>query len=707
MRNTILLLGFLFVGCVGAMAQNKTLGVGTATPNPNAALHVESPTNNQGFIMPRLTTTQRLSMALTPSDMGLMVYDITRTSVYTWDGTTWSEVGDIAYPIADTVSIIPPNGAALAILYANSTVGNFGVANFQNQNPNNGFSPLFVTTNSNTNGATDMLIQNPNNINDVVGATTNGKGTAGRFTVNNTNNRFAAIYATTNGQMGMADSSAAILGETSTAFSGVTGKATGPNGSNGVTGISSSSDPFSFSVLGSATGGGIGGGFFINNPANTSNALESSTNGLGGAAKFKVTNAASVMPALWAETNSNQPLSTPVYGLNTGTGDAAGVFRINNAGSNKHAVFAETNGSGATVQGLNLGTGNGAYFRKNGSNGGSSAVWGDNFGNDGYAGIFQNISATNPKAALFAESVGTGPSIWANKTDAESGPSFEATHSGTGEGSAGSFQIINASSTSSALDVTTNGTGAGIMAENTGTGNGFAGLFRVTAASNTYPAIQATSKGTGSALRAFYGVGDGSGPGVDVFMHNTSSAAHGVIVDQQGTGDGGNFNINRTSNSNSALRAQTNSTSNGTAIWADNTGVGDAIFARANSGSGGNFQNTNASNTASVMFASTNAPNGHAIGAINSGQGSAFTIFQGGMSISTFEVTTATIATRAAAYRITNGGTTFTISFPTSTGDMYMVYNDTGSTVTFEGVSIPAGTGKVVINFNSGSFRGL
>jgi hypothetical protein len=93
---------------------------------------------------------------------------------------------------------------------------------------------------------------------------------------------------------------------------------------------------------------------------------------------------------------------------------------------------------------------------------------------------------------------------------------------------------------------------------------------------------------------------------------------------------------------------------------------------------------------------------------MNTANGSAFSIFQGGMKISTFEVTTGTtIATRAAAYRITGGGPAYTISFPTATGDMYMVYNDTGAGITFEGVAIPSGTGKIVINFNSGSFRGL
>ena len=96
------------------------------------------------------------------------------------------------------------------------------------------------------------------------------------------------------------------------------------------------------------------------------------------------------------------------------------------------------------------------------------------------------------------------------------------------------------------------------------------------------------------------------------------------------------------------------------------------------------------------------------MGAMNTANGSAFSIFQGGMKLSTFEVTTGTtIATRAAAYRITGGGPAYTISFPSGTGDIYMVYNDTAGAITFEGVSIPSGTGKIVINFNSGSFRGL
>jgi hypothetical protein len=88
MKNHVLVVGFLLsISFIGALqAQNKTLGVGVASPNPNAALHVESPTSNQGFIMPRMTTAQRTNSgfvsALSSPDIGLMVFDIDLVRVF-------------------------------------------------------------------------------------------------------------------------------------------------------------------------------------------------------------------------------------------------------------------------------------------------------------------------------------------------------------------------------------------------------------------------------------------------------------------------------------------------------------------------------------------------------------------------------------------------------------------------------------------------
>lgn len=538
MKKSFLLFSFLIAGVVG-FAQNKTLGVGVATPNPNAALHVESPTNNQGFIMPRLTTAQRLAMSLSASDIGLMVYDTDLLGVYTWEGAQWDEDQSVSATITSTT------------------------------------------------------------------------GNAGYFAINNAGNTGAALYATTNGVGG--PTSAAIIGETASAFSAITGIASGPNGSNAVSGMTSCADPFSFGVYGNATGGGVGGMFQINNAASTNFALQAETNGTGGAAKFKVTNAASVTPALWAETNSNQALSAPIYGLNTGTGDAAGVFRINNAASAFEGVFAETNGTGTAVLGNQTGTGragsfqilnasntqialratttgtgkaghfqisntsavdNAALYATTNSTGtNSAAIRAEHNGGFGYSGLFQNINPANNTASLFASTASNGPAFHADTN--QGGDAIEAIVFGTGTGSAGLFEISNVANTSSALRAETSGSGAAIYALNTGTANGFAGSFENTQASNTYPAVQAKARGTGSAIRAIQPAAEGTGPGIDVHMLNPTSNGAGVMVQDQGLGDAGNFTINNGSNTSAVLRATTNGT--GTAIFANHTGASGNI----------------------------------------------------------------------------------------------------------------------------------
>lgn len=61
----------LIFGLNAAYAQNN-VGIGTATPNPNAVLEMQS--TSQGVLVPRMTTAQRNAIAA-PTE-GLMVYDI-------------------------------------------------------------------------------------------------------------------------------------------------------------------------------------------------------------------------------------------------------------------------------------------------------------------------------------------------------------------------------------------------------------------------------------------------------------------------------------------------------------------------------------------------------------------------------------------------------------------------------------------------------
>ena len=43
-----------------------------------------------GFILPKVSSINRLALTLTTSDAGLQVYDTTTGSVYVWDGTAWT-----------------------------------------------------------------------------------------------------------------------------------------------------------------------------------------------------------------------------------------------------------------------------------------------------------------------------------------------------------------------------------------------------------------------------------------------------------------------------------------------------------------------------------------------------------------------------------------------------------------------------------------
>lgn len=55
--------------------------------HPSAVLALKSPTNNQGFLLPRLTTVQR--KAITNPAAGLLVFDLTENRLYLFDGQNW------------------------------------------------------------------------------------------------------------------------------------------------------------------------------------------------------------------------------------------------------------------------------------------------------------------------------------------------------------------------------------------------------------------------------------------------------------------------------------------------------------------------------------------------------------------------------------------------------------------------------------------
>lgn len=75
----------LMYWCISSTLPAQNVGIGTTTPNANAALEIKS--NTKGILMPRLSTTARNNM--TNVAKGMLVYDTTRASFYYHDGGEW------------------------------------------------------------------------------------------------------------------------------------------------------------------------------------------------------------------------------------------------------------------------------------------------------------------------------------------------------------------------------------------------------------------------------------------------------------------------------------------------------------------------------------------------------------------------------------------------------------------------------------------
>ena len=91
-RHSLLLLSITLFNHL-AQSQNS-VGIGTSDSNENAVLELVSPDNNQGFLVPRLTTLQRTDMVanLSGEDAGLMVYDSDQSLFYFWQGSGWTTI---------------------------------------------------------------------------------------------------------------------------------------------------------------------------------------------------------------------------------------------------------------------------------------------------------------------------------------------------------------------------------------------------------------------------------------------------------------------------------------------------------------------------------------------------------------------------------------------------------------------------------------
>ncbi|MCW5912498.1 MAG: tail fiber domain-containing protein [Cyclobacteriaceae bacterium] len=95
-RKSLLALCFLL--CYYSLTAQNSVGIGVTNPNKNAVLELVSPTNNQGLLVPKLTTVQRTDAAfvneLTATDKGLLVFDSDMAKFFYWSGTVWTAIED-------------------------------------------------------------------------------------------------------------------------------------------------------------------------------------------------------------------------------------------------------------------------------------------------------------------------------------------------------------------------------------------------------------------------------------------------------------------------------------------------------------------------------------------------------------------------------------------------------------------------------------
>ena len=289
-------------------------------------------------------------------------------------------------------------------------------------------------------------------------------------------------------------------------------------------------------------------------------------------------------------------------------------------------------------------------------------------GTFGNAALFRITEASNNAAAVSIENMGSGndlqisnsngaPSIIINKLAGSSAQAIYVEHAGN-SGVVAQFRRNNASSQGATIIGYSNSNNTQspvIFANHEGAGDA-AVVGRINNAGNPYSAIYGETNGTGPAI---YGMTTGSGST--------------IFANQTGTGRAGQFQIGNAANDQAALRGFTN-------------GIGRAGF----------FTINNAANAESAIYAETNGT-GNALAVSNSANGFGIRVLAGGTRVSHATLTTGTnIATRATAYLISGGGP-YTVGFTLEDGELMYFFNNTAATVTVNGLSIPANSGKTCV----------
>ena len=239
MKKLLLLLA-LATALLAPRAQAQSVGIGTAAPSAKVALDVQSPTNNTGLLVPRLTAGQRTGIAAPPQ--GLLVYQT--------DGTAGGGPQTGFWYFAGTGGWAFLNAAGLALPYSGTTATAAPTAAFAVANTSTGAG--LSGTAASTSAANPAVLGNNTNATGAVSTGVLGLTTAG-YAV-----RGVAFGSGGYGVTGEATDALGVAG-IATSGIGVSGVANSNDLDQGaVDGFNNNTGAAAVGVRGETAGGGVG-----------------------------------------------------------------------------------------------------------------------------------------------------------------------------------------------------------------------------------------------------------------------------------------------------------------------------------------------------------------------------------------------------------------------------------------------------------------
>jgi hypothetical protein len=530
----IILLSFLLITISKCYSQGVAINTNGQPADASSLLDISS--HDKGILIPRLRSGERLAIA-SPA-FGLLVYDIDTKSFWYYDQGVWKE-------ILNSSSQVTPGGPALGDLYGTYPSPNVGKI----QNLDVAFGVPFDkqvmkwdALNNKWQGLNDSLFL-PYNV--TFGNPTKLFG----ITNSNTTTGATAVYgksgaagsgiapALTIGVWGDNAGGAGVLG-TSNNGTGVYGYSINNNGLYGFTSSSSYAG-----IYGSRINNGT---VIFADLYNGGTAFLGKSNGTSGkAAWFELNNAANFDTAVGIIHNgtgrgvylamNNTLNTTEAFTIvNAGKGQTLNLYNSNTA-SNATMIYANntTTGIGLSMNIPNtLNTSPGIFVQHSGTGSGI-----ESYGYKGKAGFFSVPAATNASTALSATTLGIGQ--------------------------AGDFSITNSGNSSEVLHVQTNGTGRAVEAV-------------ISNASSLAAAVYGSSSGTKGVqgiaqVQGVTGQSTGLTGGIGVYGLSSLNSGDGIGVKAESYSTGANT-------TSGALTAINNA--DGTAVYADATGGGIAVYGR-------------------------------------------------------------------------------------------------------------------------------